>query len=98
MPLAPSTNANHGVWMIGRLTDGTTVEQADAVLRSVSSAIGAVSQPPDARRTARIVPLHESLISGKHQDAATVLLIATGLVLLMACANLGGLLLANVAG
>jgi len=98
VPFARSASANRGVWMIGRLTDGTTVEQADAALQSASSAIDAVSRPPDAWRTARIVPLHESLISRKHQNAATVLLIATGLVLVMACANLAGLFLANVAG
>jgi ABC-type lipoprotein release transport system permease subunit len=44
------------------------------------------------------MPLRDAILGSKQRDAALVLLLASGLVLVVACANLAGLLLAYVSG
>ncbi|MGH9310366.1 MAG: ADOP family duplicated permease, partial [Vicinamibacterales bacterium] len=90
------TDPDRGVAVIARLRDDITPAQADAALRSASSL--AADTGASRHLTARAEPLHQSMISIKHRNAATALLLATDLVLLVACANLAGLLLASMAG
>jgi predicted permease len=54
--------------------------------------------PDRAAWTFGAVPLRDAVLGSKQRDAALVLLAASGLVLVVACANLGGLLLAYMSG
>lgn len=95
MPLsrAVASSATPQVWAIARLRKGVTSRQADTALATVVLTSGS-SHAGD--RVLRVTSLHESLLSGKHQAAATALLLASGLVLLVACINLAGLVLATL--
>jgi len=80
-----------------RLRDGVSREQAQSDLMSIARQqeqlfIGA--QPEYAGRGMTLVPLIEAIL-GMTRQALLVLSAAVGLVLLIACANVAGLLLAN---
>jgi putative ABC transport system permease protein len=79
------------VEVVARLAGGVSVQQADAALQTL-----AVPAPAGLRWIATAVPLRDTMISGKHRNATLALLVASGLVLAIACANLGGLLLAFI--
>ena len=90
--------ANRGMqWLqaIGRMADGTTLEQAEAELNAIVA--GLAEQHPEtnpADMRVRLVPLHQSIFG----DASVLLLVtlaATGFVLLIACANIASLVLAR---
>lgn len=76
--------------VVARLQDGVTLAQANAVLAGAS--IG-----PEAA-SAAAVRLRDSMVSSKHRAVVTAMLFATFLILLIACANLAGLLAAHLAG
>jgi putative ABC transport system permease protein len=77
--------------VVGRLNPGVPVQQADAALGAL-----AVSAAPGEHWTITAVPLRDTMITDKHRNGAFALLVASGLVLAVACANLAGLLLAHV--
>lgn len=79
---------------IGRLRDGATLEQALADLRAAHAPL--VEQYGDSREVAtpRIEPLIERYL-GSNRPIMHVMLVAVGLLLVITCANVGGLLLAQ---
>ncbi len=79
---------------IGRLAAGVTVDQASAELGSISARLAREFPDTNANETAVAVPYHERLV-GDVRRALLVLLGAVALVLLIACANIAGLLLAR---
>jgi putative ABC transport system permease protein len=86
-----------GLRAIARLRDGIGVKQARAEMNAIYSQLAREfpkDYPPDA--TIAIVPLRESWY-GKIKMALWLLFGATGLVLLIACANVANLLLAQAA-
>jgi len=95
VPLVPEPGQPPGpVDVVARLADGVTVAQARAMLAGLSTA-------PDqtgAHRGADVIRLHDAMVSSKHRTMLTALLTATFLVLLIACANLAGLLAAHLDG
>lgn len=100
-PQWPHPLTNRGFWWlrsIGRLAPGVSDERAGAAAGTVAARI-ASSNPADHKDvTARVEPVHNGLQPGEGQDIYPVALLGalvSGLVLLIACANVSNLLLAR---
>jgi putative ABC transport system permease protein len=96
---APEDWANRGghyLDVVGRLKQGVSVEQADADLKAVTARI-ARDYPEEAGDLgAYVLPLREQ-VSGPVRRPLLILVVAVAFVLLIACANVAGLLLARSA-
>ncbi len=75
--------------VLGRLQPGVTIERAGEQLSAIAGAL-----PSNQGWSARVVPLHED-ITGDVESPLLILMAAVLLVLLIACANVGNLLLAR---
>ncbi len=82
---------NHVAWVVGRLRPGTTVAAADAQMEVVGQAIAEEWARPDPYG-AGVRPFAELWTNPNARTASMLLAFAAGLVLLVACANLAGLL------
>ena len=81
---------------IGRLRDGISQEQATSDLAAVARRIGE-RHATSAGRTYTLIPIREELI-GDVRQGLLLLFAAVGCVLLIACANVAGLLVARGIG
>lgn len=90
------SRTSHNYNAVARLRDGVTVEQANAEISAIARRIrDASSEKNDyLLKDAAVVPLQES-ITGKMRPALLLLLGAVGFLLLVACANVANLLLAQ---
>jgi len=88
------TSHNHSA--VARLRDGVSPQQANAEISAIARRIHDTSseQGDYLLKDAAVVPLHES-ITGESRPALLVLLGAVGFLLLVACANVANLLLAQ---
>ncbi|HET7564050.1 MAG TPA: ABC transporter permease, partial [Gemmatimonadaceae bacterium] len=95
--IGPTTRPrdNHVIAVIGRLRDGITVASAQREMTDIAAQLEA-AYPSNKGRGVRLEPLRHVLI-GSVRPALVVLLGAVVLVLLVACANVGNLLLARAA-
>jgi putative ABC transport system permease protein len=86
----------HNYLAVGRLRDGVSVEQANKDISTIARRIHDTSteQGDYLLKDGIAVPLQES-ITGKSRSALLVLLGAVGFLLLVACANVANLLLAQ---
>ncbi|HEX9798565.1 MAG TPA: ABC transporter permease [Thermoanaerobaculia bacterium] len=80
--------------VLGRLAPGATLESARAEMQQIAARLAAERPDFNSGWSAAVVPLAEQLF-GDYRRALWILLAATALVLLVACANLSGLLLAR---
>lgn len=99
-PLAPSEQqreARGSFWLpiIGRLKPGVSVEQAQTEMSGIAARLEQ-TYPVQAGFGANIVALHEQIV-GDVERSLLVLMAAVGCVLLIACANLGNLMLGRTA-
>jgi predicted permease len=85
-------------WLVARLRDRTTIEQARAELATLFPRMReAYEFPPDYYKNATLLPLQERTV-GSVRTALLVLLAAVGFIVLIAGANVGNLLLMRAAG
>ncbi|PYR60160.1 MAG: permease [Acidobacteria bacterium] len=92
-----SSRTSHNYSAVGRLRDGLTVEQANRDISTIARRIHDTSseQGDYLLKDGLVVPLQDS-ITGKARSALLVLLGAVGFLLLVACANVANLLLAQL--
>jgi predicted permease len=90
------SRTSHNYNAVGRLRDGVTVEQANRDISAIARRIHDTSseQGDYLLKDGIVVPLQDS-ITGKARSPLLVLLGAVGLLLLVACANVANLLLAQ---
>jgi putative ABC transport system permease protein len=90
------SRTGHNYNAVARLRDGVTVEQANADISAIARRIHATASEQNdyLLKDGIVVPLQES-ITGKARPALLVLLGAVGFLLLVACANVANLLLAQ---
>ena len=90
------SRTSHNYYAVARLRDGVTVDQANQDISAIAQRIhDASSEQGDfLLKDGVVVPLQDS-ITGKARPALLVLLGAVGFLLLVACANVGNLLLAQ---
>jgi predicted permease len=85
--------------LFGRLKPGFTMSQAEASLKTVASRLEAEYPKDNAGRSVALTSLAETAVGVNNHDqftlAGAMMLGAVGLVLLIACANLANLLLAQ---
>jgi putative ABC transport system permease protein len=93
---ANPSRTSHNYYAVGRLRDGVTVEQADRDISAIARRIHDTSseQGDYLLKDGMVVALQDS-ITGKARSPLLVLLGAVGFLLLVACANVANLLLAQ---
>jgi putative ABC transport system permease protein len=88
---------SHFLRVMGRLKDGSTLEQANAETAEIAAGLAKQYPDTDGHMSIGIQPEIDALV-GKVQPALLLVLGAVGFLLLIACANAANLLLARAAG
>ena len=96
-PGTASSRGSHNLQVLARLRDGRTVADAQEELAAIAERLE--RQYPDTNRgwSVRTVPLHDSIVEDV-RPLTIVVFGAVGVVLLVACANIGSMLIARAAG
>jgi predicted permease len=87
--------------VFGRLKPGIDIRQAEASLQTIAARLQSEYPKDNAGRSVVLTPLADTAVGANQHDqfalAGATMLVAVGLVLLIACANLANLLLAQAA-
>ena len=90
-----ATRGNLGMSVVGRLGD-VTLPQAQAVMTAIASSAAQKYPASDQDLGVRLMPLREDMV-GNFRPALLILMGSAAIVLLIACANIGTLLLSRAA-
>lgn len=92
------SRTSHNFYAVGRLRDGATVEQANADISAIARRIHATSSEQNdyLLKDGVVLPLRTSM-TNEERTPLFVLLGAVGFLLLVACANVANLMLAQAA-
>jgi putative ABC transport system permease protein len=85
----------HWLNVVGRLKPGVTIEQAQADLSVIAKDLAKQYEKTNKRMTGAIVTTEHEHMIGSSSEALKLLFAAVSFVLLIACANVAGLLLAR---
>jgi predicted permease len=97
LPPEARTPRGRGTHAIGRLKPGVGVAQAQAEMKAIAAALTREYPAFNTGWTTNVVPLREDMV-GRTRTPLLVLFGAIALVLLIACANVANLLLAQASG
>jgi len=86
-----ASRGNHNLDGVARLKTGVDVAEAQAEMDAISARLGREFPASDARWSAVVIPMQEVIV-GDYRTMLVMLLGAVGLVLLIACTNVGNLL------
>jgi predicted permease len=89
------TSPQHFISAVGRLRPGVSLAQANAELASLAARFADVTAPPGAQWSAIALPVTDARVDTTVRRSVLVLLAAAACVLLIACVNVAGLLLAR---
>ena len=84
----------HSLLVVGRMSDGVGIEQATADLGTIAAGLAVTYPEANAEKSIVLTDLHQYLVRGVSLNLQ-LLMATTVLVLLIACANVAGLLLAR---
>jgi len=94
LPRDHSLREWHNFGGVGRLAEGVTVAAADVELKSIAAQLAATYPDTNAHTNMWAEPMMKRTLGGV-RNAMNFLLIVVGLVLLIACANIASMLLAQ---
>ena len=100
IPLAADPRRDRGdkaLAVIGRLSGGATLAQCRAELIEIARRLSNAYPESNGGWSAQAVPFTEWMVAPRFRDAVWVLFGAVGLLLLLACANVANLLVAQAA-
>ncbi|CAN5674949.1 ABC transporter permease [soil metagenome] len=83
-----------GLWVMGRLRDGATLAEARAEVQAIGTALAAEHPDTNAGTGLTITSMHEATV-GHLREPLFTFLGAVGCILLIACINVAGLLIAR---
>ncbi|MEJ2504171.1 MAG: ABC transporter permease, partial [Gemmatimonadota bacterium] len=86
---------NHMLQVVGRLSPGTTVEEARSDMERIAGELAGEYPGANAGWSATVTPLRDFRVGSRMARISTFLLLAVGLLLLMACGSVATMLVAR---
>jgi putative ABC transport system permease protein len=96
-PGTASSRGSHNLQVLARLAEGRSVEDAQAELAAIAAGLERRYPATNIGWSVRTIPLHDAVVQ-RVRPLALLVVGAVGFVLLVACANIGSMLVARAAG